>query len=103
MAYACVQDIASSWTSYENVSSELLEPPPAGLIAHVAGPTDEGVRIIEIWDTEESWEWFRTERLALAIAKLENTARPEPSFRALHAQQAHYRADAADAYEGGLL
>jgi len=99
LAYACVQDIASSWNSYENVSSGLLEPPPAGLIAHVAGPTDEGVRIIEIWDTEEAWQRFHTERLAPTIARLESITRTEPNYRALHTRQAHYRAHAANAHQ----
>ena len=99
MAYACVQDIASSWNSYENVSSGLLEPPPAGLIAHVAGPTDEGVRIIEIWASEEAWQRFHTERLVPTIARLETVTRGEPTFRALHTRQARYRADTANAHE----
>ena len=92
MAYACVQDIASSWDSYERAAATLVDPVPAGLIVHVAGPTDDGVRIIEIWDTEEAWEQFREARLAPAIAALRGPARPEPTFRALHTHQAHFRA-----------
>lgn len=92
MAYACVQDIASSWDSYERAAATLVDPVPAGLIVHVAGPTDDGVRIIEIWDTEEAWEQFREARLAPAIAALRGPPRPEPTFRALHTHQAHFRA-----------
>lgn len=99
MPYACIQDIASSWSTYERVACALLEPPPPGLIAHVAGPTDEGVRIIQIWDTEEAWERFRTESLVPTIAMLETVARPEPTFRELHPRQAHYRMDALDERE----
>ena len=91
MAYACVQDIASSWDYYACVAGTLLEPAPDGLIAHIAGPTDEGVRIIEIWDTEEAWERFRTERLAPTIAALEAPERSEPTFRSLHVRQTHFR------------
>lgn len=97
MAYACVHDIAASWSTYENVTRSLLEPPPNGLIAHVAGPTDEGVRIIQIWDTEEACERFRTDRLTPTIVTLETIARPESTFRALHTRHAHVRADSADA------
>jgi hypothetical protein len=84
MPYAFVQDVASSWEQYEHVAAELVEPAPAGLILHVAGPTDEGVRIIAVWESEEAWLDFQTGRLAPAIAALGGPARPAPTFRDLH-------------------
>lgn len=84
MAYAYVQDVASSWDQYEHVAAALVDPPPDGLLVHVAGPTDEGVRIIDVWESEEAWESFRAERLAPAIAALGGPSRPEPTFRDLH-------------------
>lgn len=86
MAYAYVHDVASSWRQYERVASSLIDPAPAGLILHVAGPTDEGVRIIDVWESEESWERFRAEWLGPAIAALGGPSRPEATFRALHAE-----------------
>lgn len=85
MTYASVQDIASTWEQYERVTAGLLDPPPEGLIMHLAGPTDEGFRMIEIWESEQAWERFRVERLTPAIAALGGPARPEPTFRDLHA------------------
>lgn len=85
MAYAFVQDISSSWEQYERVAAGLSEPPPPGLILHLAGPTDEGFRIIAIWESEAAWQAFRAERLQTAIAALGGPARPEPTFRDLHA------------------
>jgi hypothetical protein len=41
MAYAYVQDVAASWEQYKRVAGSLVEPTPAGLILHIAGPTDE--------------------------------------------------------------
>lgn len=84
MAYAYVQDVASSWEHYALVARALVDPPPDGLILHVAGPTDEGVRIIDVWESETAWEVFRAERLVPAIAALGGPARPEPTFRDLH-------------------
>lgn len=81
MTYAYVQDVASSWEQYKQVAAALVEPRPLGLLVHVAGPTDEGVRIIDVWESEEAWEQFRAERLAPAIAALGGPARPEPTFR----------------------
>jgi len=81
MPYAFVQDVAANWQHYEAVVSALLEPTPPGLILHVAGPTDEGFRTIEVWQSERAWLSFQTDRLAPAIAALGGPARPEPSFR----------------------
>jgi hypothetical protein len=83
MAYAYVQDVASSWEQYERFACGLVDPPPIGLILHVAGPTDEGVRIIDVWESEEAWDRFRAERLVPAIAALGGPSRPEPTFRDL--------------------
>jgi hypothetical protein len=84
VTYAYVQDVASSWEQYEQVTASLVDPPPSGLLLHVAGPTDEGVRIIDVWESEADWERFRAERLDPAIAALGGPARPEPTFRDVH-------------------
>lgn len=100
MSYAFVQDIAASWHDYQQVAAALIEPAPTGLILHAAGPTDEGVRIIAIWDDEPSWQRFRTERLEPAIARLGGPARPQPTFRDLHT--AHLAVGERDAWRSRL-
>jgi hypothetical protein len=62
MPYAFVEDIAASWHRYESYAAAIAGLPP-GLILHVAGPTDEGFRIIDVWESEASWQRFRSERL----------------------------------------
>jgi quinol monooxygenase YgiN len=84
MVYAFVQDVAASWQDYEAIAQLLDEPAPVGLILHVAGPTDEGVRMIEIWTNEQAWQRHRAERLDPVIAALGGPATAEPSFRDLH-------------------
>jgi len=84
VAYVFVQDVAASWEQYERAVGALADPAPSGLIVHVAGPTDEGVRIIDVWESKESWERFRAEFLAPAIAALGGPSRPEATFRDLH-------------------
>ena len=86
MPYAFVQDVPASWHLYERVSGALIEPAPPGLILHVAGPTEEGFRVIAVWENEEAWDDFRTEQIAPAIAALNLAARPEPTFRELRAR-----------------
>ena len=63
MSYAFVQDVASSWEQYEYYAAALVDPAPTGLILHVAGPTDEGFRIIDVWESEEAWQDFQALRL----------------------------------------
>jgi hypothetical protein len=57
MSYALVQDIPASWEQYRGISRS-LERVPRGLLLHVAGPTDEGFRIIEVWESEAAWRQF---------------------------------------------
>jgi hypothetical protein len=59
MSYAFVQDVAASWEQYEHLSAALRFQAPAGLIAHVAGPTDEGFRMIDIWASEHEWREYQ--------------------------------------------
>jgi hypothetical protein len=56
--YAVVQDVPASWADYEALAA-IAEPVPDGLILHVAGPTDEGFRTIEIWESVEASRRFR--------------------------------------------
>ena len=64
-------------------TAALLEPVPAGLLLHVAGPTAEGFRMIDVWQSEQDWERFRSERLEPAIAALGGPGRPQAVFRDL--------------------
>ncbi len=81
MAYAFVQDVPATWERYRRFA-EAIGSGPAGLILHAAGPTDEGYRIIEVWETEAAWLAFRFGPLAGAAD--DDAALPSPpSFRDL--------------------
>ena len=58
MSYVIVEDVAASWEQYAPVASALAGPAPAGLIVHAAGPTDEGFRVVALWESEEAWRRF---------------------------------------------
>ncbi len=82
--YVFVQDVAATWAEYERVRAQLLDPLPDGLLVHVAGPTDEGFRVVAVWRSERAWQAFDQERLQPAIAALGGPYVPQPRFRDLH-------------------
>ena len=83
MTYALVQDVAASWERYERETGVAVAPAPEGLILHVAGPTEEGFRVIEVWKDEAAWLRFRDERLAPFQTVEPSPAIPRPTFRAI--------------------
>ncbi len=84
MTYAYVQDVAEEWENYERLAAALGDFVPDGLIVHVAGPTESGFRIIDVWESEEAWERFRNERLRPAIRRVAGDASAQqPIFRGL--------------------
>lgn len=68
MRYALVTDLPVSWAAYEELASALLEELPAGLIVHAAGPTDEGVRIVDVWQSEDDCRVFWEQQLQPLLA-----------------------------------
>ena len=72
MAYAVVQDVPASWADYQALAG-IDDPAPAGLMLHVAGPTDEGFRTIEVWESREACHLYHAHR---------DTARPQRSWAA---------------------
>jgi hypothetical protein len=79
MSYVVVEDVAASWEHYQRFAEALSGPAPAGLIVHAAGPTEEGFRIVGVWESEEAWQRFLAERLgedAGADAEVAPVSRP---------------------------
>ena len=37
---------------------EIGQEEPAGRISHIAGPTQSGWRMVEVWESKEAWEVF---------------------------------------------
>jgi hypothetical protein len=83
VAYAVVRDVAASWEQYECIADVMSEPAPAGLILHLAGPTDEGYRTIDLWESEQAWKTFSTTRLQEVVVALAAPFRPRSTVRGL--------------------
>lgn len=86
MSYAVVTDMPASWEQYDRIARVLLDPTPPGLIAYAAGPTDEGIRVIGIWEDARSWCRFDAAWQAVADAELGGDLTPTPVRRDLHAE-----------------
>lgn len=67
MSFAVVQEMPDvSEAEYRQVEQHLGPDRPDGLIAHVAGPTGDGWRVVNIWTGEEAYRRFVSERLMRA-------------------------------------
>jgi hypothetical protein len=65
--YGVLQEMPGvSEAEYRLVEQHLGPDRPPGLLAHVAGPTDTGWRVINVWQDEESFRRFVSERLIRA-------------------------------------
>ena len=69
MPYAVVRDVAASWERYPLLAAAIADPVPVELILHVAGPTDEGFRTIEVWRTREAWQRWRGEEEPIKLRR----------------------------------
>ena len=85
MSYVFVEDVAASWEQYQRFAAALAGPAPAGLILHAAGPTDEGFRIVGVWESEEAWL-----RFADLVDSARESAEPPQVFRALRPEHVVY-------------
>jgi hypothetical protein len=84
MRYAFVQDVPATWDTYRGVAETLEAESPEGLVIHVAGPTDEGFRMIGIWDSPEAWDRFREDHLRTMLESLAGRSRIQPTYRELN-------------------
>jgi hypothetical protein len=80
MSYVVVEDVAASWEHYRRFADALAGPAPPGLVVHAAGPTDEGFRIVAVWESEQAWRRY-AERVSPptgpAPAQIVRALRPE--------------------------
>lgn len=58
--------------------------PEAGIYEHISHPTGTGMRIIEVWDSQEGFEEFAERRLKPAVTKLGIQRETTIVFEPLH-------------------
>jgi hypothetical protein len=69
---------------YDAVSSRVTPDGqlPDGCQVHIAGPVNEGWRVITVWDSEKAFSRFREEKLIPAIRELAGDEAVAPSIEA---------------------
>jgi hypothetical protein len=64
---------------YEAVTERVMPEGelPEGCQLHIAGPVEQGWRVITVWDTAEVFNSFREEKLLPAIAEVSGQEAPD--------------------------
>jgi hypothetical protein len=83
MSYALIEDVPASWEQYDHMARSVGQV-PVGLLLHVAGPTDEGFRIIEVWESEADWLRFSADH-DTALGSVDPVVTARTVFRDLRA------------------
>ena len=81
MPYGFVQDVPVNEDIYRQIRTRLGDVPPAGLIAHIVIKHENGLRHIDVWESEQTWQTFHDETLWPAISSVlaDQGIRPDPS------------------------
>jgi hypothetical protein len=89
MAVVIVNEMEGADSSiYDQVNPKVMPGGklPDGCEVHIAGPTDNGWRVITVWESEERFNEFRNEKLlpALKEADAEGRIAPKISAKPVH-------------------
>ena len=74
---------------YNAVMKELkLDKPnaqwPKGVISHLAGPIPNGFQVVDVWESQATWDTFLTNQLIPAITRVGGIPKPSPRIIAIH-------------------
>jgi hypothetical protein len=85
MAVVIVNEIeGGSQDFYEQVNPKVMPGGqlPNGCQVHIAGPVENGWRVITVWDSEEQFQQFRDEKLIPTIREAGGEERIAPHISA---------------------
>jgi hypothetical protein len=85
MAVVIVNEIEGATQDfYEQVGPKVMPEGqlPDGCQIHIAGPVENGWRVITVWDSDEQFQQFRDEKLIPAIREAGAEDRIAPSISA---------------------
>jgi hypothetical protein len=87
MAFVAVIEIPGLRTEQYDAILERMDvvrQPAPGIYLHICAPTDDGLRITELWESEAGFRSFVQERMFPAAAELGIQADPDISVKPLH-------------------
>jgi hypothetical protein len=58
--------------------------PPAGGLFHIAGVTDDGLRVVDVWESAEAFQRFVGERLTPAVQAVGIETQPDAELVEIH-------------------
>jgi hypothetical protein len=85
MAVVIVNEMdGGSQEMYDRVNPKVMEGGrlPEGCQLHIAGPVENGWRVITVWDSEDQFQQFRDETLIPALREADEEDRIAPSISA---------------------
>jgi hypothetical protein len=85
MAVVIVNEMdGGSQEMYDQVNPKVMEGGnlPEGCQLHIAGPIENGWRVITVWESEEQFQQFRDEKLIPALRETDEGDRIVPSVSA---------------------
>ena len=85
MAVVIVNEMeGGSQEMYDQVNPKVMEGGrlPEGCQLHIAGPIENGWRVITVWDSEDQFQQFRDEKLIPALREADEGDRIAPSISA---------------------
>ena len=59
-------------------------PLPAGAIFHWVAKTDDGIRVVDVWETREAFDQFAAEQIGPFTQQAGIAAPPETTYRDVH-------------------
>jgi hypothetical protein len=68
--YAFFYDVPGDERIYRRVKSEIGEGRPEGLLLHLVVKRADGLRHINVWETQQQWERYQRERVLAASTGL---------------------------------
>jgi hypothetical protein len=71
MAVAFIMDFNGTLDQYDDVieKMELGGKTPSGGVFHWVAPTDDGFRVVDVWDSEEEFQKFSEEKIGPLTAE----------------------------------
>jgi hypothetical protein len=85
MAVAIIMELEASAEQYDAVNDKIKpeENPPEGLIIHVGSVTDSGIKVIDVWESEQAFNDFRESRLGPAVGEVMGEDAGPPNIQVL--------------------